>query len=84
MCERERGPVKNPSPHLHNFRIIPFIIVLEVMGALSGTIKSDSASPTASHRYNVSSELCCPHAKLEMGLATRNTLRRNTACIVKI
>ena len=43
VCASEGVLLKNPSPHLHNFRIIPFIMVLEVMGALSGTIKSDSA-----------------------------------------
>ena len=63
MRARKGGPAKNPSPRLHNFRIIPSIMVLEVLGALPGTIKSDSVTPTASHRCNVSSELRCPDAK---------------------
>ena len=55
--------MKNPSLHLHNFRIIPFIMALEVMGALRGTIKSDSVTSTTRHRCNVPSELYCPDAK---------------------
>ena len=60
MRVRERkNPAKNLSSYLHNCRIIPFIKVLEVLGALPGTIKSDSGTPTASHRCNVSSKLLC-------------------------
>ena len=89
MCVRERGgPVKNLSPHQHNFRIIPFIIVLEVSGALPGTTKSDSnrtPQPTASQRCNVSSKLCCPHVKQwRWASPPVYTLRRNTASITKI
>ena len=62
-CVREGGS-KEPFASLTQFRISPFIVVLEVLGALPGTVKLDSESPTASHRCNVSSELCCPDAKL--------------------
>ena len=31
----------------------------------SGEVKSDPVSPTARHRCDVSSELCCPGAKLQ-------------------
>ena len=54
---------KNPSPNLHIFRIILFISVLEVLGGLSGTIKSDSVPPTADHCCSVSLNLCCADAK---------------------
>ena len=33
VCERDGGPAKNHSPHLH-FGIIPIIMVLEILGAL--------------------------------------------------
>ena len=62
-CVRKRGSASDSSHYLHNFRIISFIMVLEVWGALPGTIKSDSVLPTVSHRCNVSSKLCCPDAK---------------------
>ena len=76
------GPVKNRLPHLHNFRIISFIMALEVLGALAGTIKLDSASLTASHCSNVSSNLCCPDAKRWRWASPRHTLRRNTASVM--
>ena len=33
------------------------------LGSIPGSVKSDTVSPTARHRYDVSSELCCPGAK---------------------
>ena len=40
------------------------------------------SSPTVRHRFDVSSELCCPAS--EMGPATRYWLRRNTTSVMKI
>ena len=37
--------------------------VQEACGSIPGLVKSDTMSPTACHRCDVSSELCCPGAK---------------------
>ena len=37
--------------------------VREVWGSIPGPVKSDTVSPTARHRCDVSSELCSPGAK---------------------
>ena len=47
--------------------------------------KSVTVSPTARHLCDISSELCCPGpGAAEMDPATRHTLRRNTARIIKV
>ena len=38
--------------------------VRDVFGSILGPLKSDTVSPTARHRCDVSSELCCPGVKL--------------------
>ena len=35
----------------------------QIMGFIPGPVKTDKLSPTARHRCDVSSELCCPGAK---------------------
>ena len=46
-------------------------------------VKSDAASSIARHRCDVSSELRCRGAKPRRNPATRDTLRRNTASVMK-
>ena len=36
----------------------------EVLGSIPRTVKSDAASPIACHRCDVSSQMCCPGAKM--------------------
>ena len=39
------------------------LLVRKVGGLIPGPVKLDTVSPTARHRCDVSSELCCPGAK---------------------
>ena len=56
------------------------LLVREVWDSNTGQIRHSDANGL--HRYDVSSELCCPAAA--MGPATRYTLLRNTASIRNI
>ena len=39
--------------------------VRDVRGSIRGSVKSNTESPKALHRCDVSSDLCCPGAKLQ-------------------
>ena len=56
------------------------------LGSIPGTMKSDTVSPTARHRCDVSSELCCPGANPRKWttLLFVYTLWRYVASIMKI
>ena len=57
--------------------------VREVCRSIPGTINLDAMSPTACHRCDISSVLCCPGAKSrEMGPATHYTFQRNSASVM--
>ena len=43
------------------------LVAAKVWGSIPGSVKSDTASPTARYRCDVSSELCCPGAKSRKG-----------------
>ena len=43
--------------------VCTLLSVREVWGSIPGSVKSDTVSPTACHRCDVSSELCCQGAK---------------------
>ena len=57
----------------------------EALGLFPESVKSDTTTATARHRCDVSSELCCPGAKLRRWAPPLvNTLWWNTASIIKI
>ena len=42
---------------------VTFLSVPEILGSITGPVKSDTVSPTAEHRCDVTPELCWPGAK---------------------
>ena len=43
-----------------NLVVTTLVSVREIWDSNLGSVKSDTVSPTARHRFDVSSELCCP------------------------